>query len=177
MKKCENCDHYAVCKTHYVSKDYVCELWRGWHDLRKNPQDLPDDFHNVLICIKGFEGTLTEVNIAVHNGFTNLWGTESLSYKDDEVIAWREIEPFESAELKWTELCELIEKEPETEVVANSDGTVKPIYTRYIVKSSGRMMHVAWCGVCGKYKQRVALGDRYCRNCGTKIDWSEGYKA
>ena len=69
-----------------------------WHDLRKNPEDLPDDFHNVLICINGFEGTPIGVSIAMHNGLRNLWGTESLSYKDDEVIAWREIEPFESEE-------------------------------------------------------------------------------
>ena len=91
-------------------------------------------------------------------------------------IKHREI-PHSYAELKGTELCELIKEEPDTEVVSNSVGSAKPIHTRYIAKSNGRMMHFAWCGVCGKYKQKVALGDRYCRNCGTKIDWSEGYKA
>lgn len=67
-----------------------------WHDLRKNPDDLPEDFHIVLICLKGYEGDFHGINIAIHNKFTHSWGaTNKLSYKDDEVIAWREIEPFE----------------------------------------------------------------------------------
>lgn len=69
-----------------------------WHDLRKNPNDLPANFHTVVICLKGFEGKQAGVNLAIHSTFTGLWGTENFSYKDYEVIAWREIEPFEPEE-------------------------------------------------------------------------------
>lgn len=67
----------------------------GWHDLRKNSDDLPNDFHTVLICINGFEGKAVGVSMAMHNSIMKVWGTESAKYKDYEVIAWREIEPFE----------------------------------------------------------------------------------
>lgn len=66
-----------------------------WHDLRKNSDDLPNDFHTVLICINGFEGKAAGVSMAMHNSILKVWGTESTTYKDYEVIAWREIEPFE----------------------------------------------------------------------------------
>ena len=66
-----------------------------WHDLRKNSDDLPNDFHTVLICINGFEGKAAGVSMAIHNSILKVWGTESTTYKDYEVIAWREIEPFE----------------------------------------------------------------------------------
>ena len=66
-----------------------------WHDLRKNSDDLPNDFHTVLICINGFEGKAAGVSMAMHNSILKVWGTESHTYKDYEVIAWREIEPFE----------------------------------------------------------------------------------
>ena len=69
-----------------------------WHDLRKDPDDLPEDNHNVLICLEGFEGYPVGVDVAIHNKFAHKWGTSLMSYKDDEVIAWREIEPFEEVE-------------------------------------------------------------------------------
>ena len=34
-----------------------------WHDLRKNPDDLPEDFHNVVICLNGFEGNPVGVDM------------------------------------------------------------------------------------------------------------------
>lgn len=64
----------------------------SWHDLRKNPNDIPNHSNDVL-------------TIYVHNG------TEDYQYciepydeeawkKDEwyETIAWREIEPFEDGE-------------------------------------------------------------------------------
>lgn len=51
------------------------------------------------------------------------------------------------------------------------DKAVRPIHVRYKIKSTGRNIHHMYCGVCGKYNQRVASGDKYCRECGTKIDW------
>lgn len=75
----------------------IIERYR-WHDLRKNPNDLPNDFHTVLICLKGFEGKAAGVSMALHNSIQKGWGTESASFEDYEVIAWREIEPFEVTE-------------------------------------------------------------------------------
>lgn len=69
-----------------------------WHDLRKNPNDLPPNFHTVVICLKGFEGLEIGVDLAMHNTLNGLWGTNSFSYKDSDVIAWKEIEPFEEVE-------------------------------------------------------------------------------
>lgn len=69
-----------------------------WHDLRKDPEDFPEDNHNVLICLKGFEGNPVGVDIALHCKFTHVWGTTMSSFKDGDVIAWREVEPFEEVE-------------------------------------------------------------------------------
>ena len=69
-----------------------------WHDLRKDPNDLPADFYSVLICVKGFEGKSGGETIAMHNSELNIWGSCSCSYRDIEVSAWREIEPFEEVE-------------------------------------------------------------------------------
>ena len=47
----------------------------------------------------------------------------------------------------------------------------KPVHIRYQPKSRNRIHHHIYCGVCGKFIQRVYMGDNYCRRCGTKIDW------
>lgn len=54
-----------------------------------------------------------------------------------------------------------------------------PIHIRYTVKSTGRLHHQTYCGYCGgdggygKFYQRVTKGDKFCRECGNKIDWSQ----
>ena len=51
---------------------------------------------------------------------------------------------------------------------------VKPIHVIYTpVNKAFRKHHMVYCGVCGKFTQRVYIGDKYCRECGTRIDWSE----
>jgi hypothetical protein len=47
----------------------------------------------------------------------------------------------------------------------------KPLHSIYY--PNGRKHHHIYCGKCGMYRQRVSMSDNYCRNCGTKIDWSE----
>lgn len=47
----------------------------------------------------------------------------------------------------------------------------KPLHSIYY--PNGRKHHHIYCGKCGMYRQRVSMTDNYCRNCGTKIDWSE----
>jgi hypothetical protein len=49
---------------------------------------------------------------------------------------------------------------------------VKPIHTKYRLNTE-RLHHMIYCGNCGEYDQRVNIGDKYCRKCGTKIDWSD----
>ena len=51
---------------------------------------------------------------------------------------------------------------------------VKPSHVIYTpVNKASRKHHMVYCGVCGKFAQRVYIGDKYCRECGTRIDWSE----
>lgn len=81
-------------------RQLVCELiekdkkYRR-HDLRKNPDDLPLDYKRVLICLKGFESNLAGVLIAIHSRLSKKWETETFTYDDDDIVEWREIEPFE----------------------------------------------------------------------------------
>lgn len=68
-----------------------------WHDLRKNPEDLPD-IECVLIAIE-YPGRYR--NYQTHEVATyshDKWDTYLNPIKG-EVVAWREIEPFESEEV------------------------------------------------------------------------------
>lgn len=66
-----------------------------WHDLRKNPDDLPEDNKDVLVSVKN--GC---VNRTRHDfyGWINATSKSSYHYSDKSVLAWREIEEFESEE-------------------------------------------------------------------------------
>lgn len=70
-----------------------------WHDLRKDPNDLPTDNMTVLVCIVhdycDDDGWFSyDFGWFIESWFTNYHcrGIESKGYK---VIAWREIEPFD----------------------------------------------------------------------------------
>lgn len=67
-----------------------------WHDLRKNPADLPEDNKDVLVTIKG--GC---VNRTWHDscGWRNATAKKARYYSNDRVIAWKEIEEFENEEV------------------------------------------------------------------------------
>lgn len=59
-----------------------------WHNLRKNPNDLPDDTYDVL----------DQAGYKVHyNFFQNVWMTEK-DETNNEVIAWCELPKFEECE-------------------------------------------------------------------------------
>lgn len=66
-----------------------------WHDLRKNPDDLPEDSKDVLVTVKG--GC---VNRTWHDscGWRNATAKKASYYSDKSVLAWKEIEEFESEE-------------------------------------------------------------------------------
>lgn len=64
-----------------------------WHDLRKNPADLPEDDKDVFVSVRG--GC---VNRTWHDscGWRNATSKSSRYYSDKSVLAWKEIEEFES---------------------------------------------------------------------------------
>lgn len=67
-----------------------------WHDLRKNPADLPEDNKDVLVTIKG--GC---VNRTWHDscGWRNATAKKARYYSNDRVIVWKEIKEFENEEI------------------------------------------------------------------------------
>lgn len=67
-----------------------------WHDLRKNPDDLPEDSKDVLVTVKG--GC---VNRTWHDscGWRNATAKKARYYSNDRVIAWKEIKEFENEEI------------------------------------------------------------------------------
>lgn len=65
-----------------------------WHDLRKNPNNLPEDNKQVLVSIK--DGCIHRTWHDSH-GWRNR-NSKIRYYSDKSVLAWREIEEFESEE-------------------------------------------------------------------------------
>lgn len=63
-----------------------------WHDLRKNPEDLPDTPRLVLTKID-FEYWEYEISRYMQFECTGMWMNQKA-----QPIAWREIEPFEEEE-------------------------------------------------------------------------------
>ena len=108
MKSCETCDHKAVCDWWTDGKDYKGVLgdlphWSGWHDLREDPDDLPeDDFGNkqLLFAWLGSDGC-----VWYEAGWFYNYGNEKyFSFNDirfsigegyREVFAWHELPKFE----------------------------------------------------------------------------------
>lgn len=62
-----------------------------WHDLRKNPRDLPESGKWVLAFMVEFY--VPRYRTVFYEG--ECWDDGLTDYFVDEVIAWREIEPFE----------------------------------------------------------------------------------
>lgn len=74
----------------------------AWHDLRKNPEDLPKEGQRILFYTIPFDDEYelrTWTGMYSCNDFCNDDYEACVtngSYGVEEVIAWREIEPFES---------------------------------------------------------------------------------
>lgn len=75
-----------------------------WHDLRKNPEDLPNNTRTVIIAYEGFEGKSGYKYYDVaFLGAGDLWYSAEVynfEYHDEGflVLAWREVEPFKGVE-------------------------------------------------------------------------------
>lgn len=68
-----------------------------WHDLRKNPDDLPEKYIEVLVTDGGSYEIWSLSDIGGSEEI--VWADEYGNYLDvDEAIAWREIEAFEEEE-------------------------------------------------------------------------------
>jgi len=75
----------------------------AWHDLRKNPDDLPEDRITVLIRVDvklGCSIFHNVVDIGIYIPNNHVWVLERLHNlpRGLTVIAWKEIEPIEEAE-------------------------------------------------------------------------------
>lgn len=76
------------------------EKWQkyAWHDLRKNPDDLPCFLKNVLIVSTNFYEPIVAYRTR-DKGFVAygvpIESVTSYEWTNLDVIAWREIEPFE----------------------------------------------------------------------------------
>lgn len=78
------------------AKDYRDKY--KWHDLRKNPDDLPKENCKQYICFEEYWNPNEE---QFETGFVIYWfvnGRFSTIGLMVEVIAWKEIEPYEEAE-------------------------------------------------------------------------------
>lgn len=62
-----------------------------WHDLRKNPEDLPDGRWVMCAC----HGRNNQVMRMSPSGEWLTWYPETATFVHGFVLAWREIEPFE----------------------------------------------------------------------------------
>lgn len=70
----------------------------AWHDLRKNPEDLPQKDGLYCVAVK-YNAEIQEIGFGQWEnmyGYTSGWSALMPNY--GEVIAWREIEPFEEVE-------------------------------------------------------------------------------
>ena len=65
-----------------------------WHDLRKDPKDLPNKCKMYIVCIE-HPSEEKEVGVGYYKNMHGYGGWIALIPNDGNVIAWKEIEPFE----------------------------------------------------------------------------------
>lgn len=68
-----------------------------WHDLGKDLKDLPDKEGDVIVCLRGIHENVTYID-GIDLAYYMCDGKFYDGKKDDLVIAWRHIEPFEEGE-------------------------------------------------------------------------------
>lgn len=77
-----------------IENMYKSDKYR-WHDLRKNPEDLPPTYRWVMCACQGNQYQVMRLDIG---GDWLTWFPDCATYMNSFVIAWREIEPFEEEE-------------------------------------------------------------------------------
>lgn len=74
-----------------------------WHDLRKNPNDLPREENDYLLCLydKETKSVFYEVmGLAKRYADSEDWYVESMIWNIEDVIAWTEIPQFKEIKEK-----------------------------------------------------------------------------
>ena len=69
-----------------------------WHDLRKNPNDLPEPWEYVLIYTYKDETYVAQIDSVLHTWAKRDDELDYCEVGSSLVKAWREIEPFEEVE-------------------------------------------------------------------------------
>jgi len=88
---CEKCEIHIAFMT--IKKSLESQQKYRWHDLMKDPNDLPKKGETVLVC-----GVHHGYEVGTFNGSHEYNGKSVWEWKKHTVktvIAWREIEPFE----------------------------------------------------------------------------------
>lgn len=82
-----NCtdSHYEICEYKMLKED--ADKYR-WHDLRKNPDDLPKDGLDIVVWNSGADKFSMTAS--------PYWVRNCANDSGYNIVAWKEIEPFES---------------------------------------------------------------------------------
>lgn len=98
--ECANCCDHCV---YQMLMDFK-EKYK-WHDLRKNPEDLPEENKYVHAWVHTYKKVMDEYIIAKKDVYrvrrkAETWKGTGVQintgmYNHQQIIAWREIEPFE----------------------------------------------------------------------------------
>lgn len=93
--------NYVHCKTCKRIKDFLSGLKAGrpqWHDLRKDPKDVPDEGTYLVVWqnARGYRETMI-MRYEEDDEEEMHWIDVEGDWWDDDVIAWREIPKFEEA--------------------------------------------------------------------------------
>ena len=78
------------CADSIYDSDLIYQRKPIWHDLRKNPKDLPKDSEYVIACVEFYNGeTASEIGCC----YLNRWVLNSILSRKN-VIAWMDIPKF-----------------------------------------------------------------------------------
>lgn len=85
---------YNQCELDWQKKLNEKEDKYHWHDLRKNPEDLPKEYHDVYVCVSNRSNKTYNRTWFEGRGWRHATSKKSMYYKKESIVAWREIEPF-----------------------------------------------------------------------------------
>lgn len=97
---CDTCNNILCHQNCHELNNWLCraeealrekEKYR-WHDLRKDPDDLPPYGKSVFVAVKN--GMINRTWHDEH-GWRNATSKRSTYYQNKSVMAWKYIEPFE----------------------------------------------------------------------------------
>lgn len=92
-------NEYLPCVDCEMEHCDVCVLTKyEWHDLRKDPNDLPEYCEMVCCALQYADGDILTTAKEYHGNSNTFGGYHVIGYYDSrvmtEVIAWKYLEPF-----------------------------------------------------------------------------------